>query len=75
MMIFTGIYRHYKGGLYLVLGVSQISGTEDDPQAQRYVVYVPLYTHKGAALILRPVEEFDEMVGTEQRFKYLGDVL
>lgn len=84
-----GLYQHYKGKLYLVLGVGQMSGTEDDPKATIYVVYVPLYPHRGSGIILRPASEFREMLtGTQviengvlpqtsktPRFKYVGNYL
>jgi hypothetical protein len=79
MIIPSGIWQHYKGGMYLVLGVSQMSGTEDDPKAELFVVYVPLYKHKGAGLILRPALEFIETVDDPRdsgaqvnRFRYVG---
>jgi hypothetical protein len=70
----TGIYRHYKGNFYLVLGVAQHSETNED-----LVVYVPLYLHPsgGKALRARPRGMFEESVefdGTLQpRFAFVGE--
>lgn len=40
-MIRPGIYRHYKGNLYVVLMVARHTETNED-----MVVYVPLYVHE-----------------------------
>ncbi len=65
-----GIYRHYKGKTYKVLGVAKHSETED-----KLVVYQALYGERG--LWVRPLDMFMETVqcqGQEvQRFKYVGD--
>ena len=67
----TGIYRHYKGKYYLVLGIAQHSETQE-----RLVVYVPLYEHGGAAMSVRPLDMFCESFmweGVKQkRFQYIG---
>jgi hypothetical protein len=81
----AGVYRHYKGHLYLALGVARHTETNED-----LVVYVPLYTHKngGKALQARPLRMWDELVSDEElrdsplsidvrsrrRFEYIGDV-
>ncbi len=69
-----GIYRHYKGPLYLVLGIARHSETQEE-----HAVYVPLYEHEGAAMAIRPLKMFRENViyeGREQpRFAYVGQRL
>jgi hypothetical protein len=63
-----GRYRHYKGGLYEVLGVARHSETEEE-----LVVYRALYGSGG--LWVRPRQMFLETVlvdGREMpRFSYL----
>jgi hypothetical protein len=64
-----GRYRHYKGGLYEVLGVARHSETEEE-----LVVYRALYGEGG--LWVRPRKMFQESVpfnGQDgPRFQYLG---
>ena len=53
-MIIPGIYRHYKGGLYMVLGVAR----HHEAHGKEYVVYHPLYLHgveKSLRLNIRPL--------------------
>ena len=50
-----GIYRHYKGNLYQVLGVAQHSET-----GEQLVVYVPQYGEGG--YWVRPLDMFCEQV-------------
>lgn len=50
-----GIYRHYKGQQYRVLGVARHSETMDE-----MVVYQPLYGERG--LWVRPAAMFAETV-------------
>jgi hypothetical protein len=50
-----GTYRHYKGGLYEVLGVARHSETEEP-----LVVYRALYGERG--LWVRPLAMFEETV-------------
>lgn len=50
-----GIYQHYKGRFYHVLGVARHSETE-----QEHVVYRALYGERG--LWLRPLEMFRDYV-------------
>ncbi len=71
----TGIYKHYKGNHYLVLGVAQHSETNEE-----LVIYVPLYLHPsgGKALRARPRSMWDEIVDNEKgvavhRFQYVGE--
>jgi hypothetical protein len=57
-MIHQGIYRHYKGNTYQVLGVAKHSETEED-----LVVYRALYDEW--RLWVRPLEMFSEKVEVE----------
>ncbi|ADR33064.1 protein of unknown function DUF1653 [Sulfuricurvum kujiense DSM 16994] len=67
-MVKSGLYRHYKGKYYEVIGVAKHSETEE-----LLVVYRPLYGEQG--LWVRPLEMFDEILpnGTK-RFTYSGEV-
>ncbi len=58
MTIATGLYQHYKGQQYRVLGVAQHSETEES-----LVVYQALYGEFG--LWLRPLSMFTEQVLVE----------
>lgn len=67
-----GVYEHYKGKRYLVLGTARHSETGED-----LVVYVPLYEHDGAAMWVRPAAMFTEEVETADRerrprFRFTG---
>lgn len=53
----TGVYQHYKGGKYLVLGVAKHSETKED-----LVVYVTLYENDMASMWVRPLTMFTESV-------------
>lgn len=66
----TGIYRHYKGGLYLVLGVGQHTETREI-----VVVYVALtgIHYPGPHIRVRPKAMFEETVNGIPRFAPLGD--
>ncbi len=65
-----GIYRHYKGGKYRVIGCAKHSETGDE-----FVVYQALYG-KGE-LWVRPKEMFLELVEVSSkkmlRFQYISD--
>jgi hypothetical protein len=64
-----GIYRHFKGGIYVVLGTGKHTETGEE-----FVVYMDLY--KNRELWLRPKDMFLEVVeknGKKMlRFEYLG---
>jgi len=75
----AGIYRHYKGGLYQVLGVAQDSETEE-----LVVVYValtgadlpgprmrvrPLHGEGGFSTYIKPTKDSNLVA----RFEYVGD--
>lgn len=69
-MIKQGIYKHYKGMLYQVIGVSRHSETLEE-----MVVYQALYD--GYGLWVRPLDMFMgtlEIDGQEvQRFKFISE--
>lgn len=60
MTIQPGTYRHFKGGLYTVIGVARHSETE-----QELVVYRPLSDEQG--LWVRPVGMWTESVEHDGR--------
>lgn len=68
----TGIYRHYKGKEYIVIGVGQHSETQEI-----CVIYIPLYDHQGCPFSFRPHEMFNGFVEIDgnkvKRFTYLGN--
>ena len=63
-----GLYRHYKGKHYEVIGVAKHSETNEN-----MVVYRPLYGERG--LWVRPLKMFEEtMPNGTKRFEYCGEV-
>lgn len=66
-----GVYEHYKGKKYNVIGVAKHSETLED-----LVIYEALYDNKTSKLWARPISMFNEEVevGGKKipRFKYLG---
>jgi len=60
-MIQAGVYRHYKGNIYQVIGVAKHSETEED-----LVVYQALYGECG--LWVRPINMFCEKVEVGRKF-------
>jgi hypothetical protein len=68
----AGVYKHYKGGLYLVLGVARHSETEE-----KLVAYVPLGVLAMPRIVVRPYKMFFDNVTTDgkkkQRFSYIGE--
>ncbi len=65
----AGVYRHWKGRDYLVLGL----GHEADAEGRTVVVYVPLYDVPGPRLAVRTVEGFlEEVTPGVPRFRYVG---
>lgn len=68
----SGIYRHFKGGLYLMLGLARHSETDE-----KFVAYVPLSVRSGPRITVRPYEMFfDEVTRdgvTQPRFTYVGE--
>ena len=67
-----GLYQHYKGHLYQIIGVSRHTETLEE-----LVVYQSLYGNYG--LWVRLVSMFQESVEQEKkmipRFKYIGEYL
>jgi hypothetical protein len=67
----TGLYKHYKGNTYEVIGLATHSEDETD-----LVVYRPTYGERG--LWVRPLAMFTESVeinGKEiPRFVFIGDI-
>lgn len=57
MKISKGIYKHYKGKKYKVLGVAKHSETLED-----LVVYKALYENELSKLWVRPLDMFNEQV-------------
>jgi hypothetical protein len=56
-MITKGIYKHYKGKIYEVIGVATHSES-----LEKMVVYKALYQQEGENLWVRPLEMFAENV-------------
>lgn len=67
----SGIYRHYKGQQYLVLGVAMHADNEE-----LMVVYVRLYEREGIPFFVRPLASFLEPLpdhmGGISRFEFMG---
>lgn len=59
-----GVYRHYKGGLYEVLGLGVKEATLGSLEEEFDVVYRPLDGKQLAAVdhafVLRPLDDFNE---------------
>ena len=71
----AGVYRHYKGGYYLVLGIARNSTNNDtiDRGMKRYVVYVGLTEKSGPRMFVREIKEFEERTANDvPRFSYVG---
>ncbi len=52
-----GLYKHYKGNLYEVIGIAQHSET-----LEKLVVYKATYQKEGENLWIRPLEMFKETI-------------
>lgn len=65
-----GIYRHYKGNLYRVIGVAKKPHTEEE-----FVMYELLYENDWSRYAVRPLKEFMEKVKVKSklqpRFQFL----
>lgn len=66
----NGIYKHFKGGEYKVIGIAKHSESLED-----FVVYKALYG--GKSLWIRPLKIFLENVEVNgkkvPRFEYIGE--
>ncbi len=66
-----GVYEHYKGDHYLVLGVAR-----DDRDETPLVIYSRLYPRAGVPLTARPLAQFTGEVDVAgesvARFRYIG---
>lgn len=60
MALKNGIYKHFKGNLYEVLGTAKHSETQEE-----YVVYKALYGERG--LWIRPLAMFNETIERDNR--------
>jgi hypothetical protein len=71
-MIQTGIYQHYKGQKYRVIGVAKHSETLED-----LVVYEALYENPKSKLWVRPLNNFTENIEIDgkqtPRFQYIQE--
>ncbi|MES2684024.1 MAG: DUF1653 domain-containing protein [Pseudomonadota bacterium] len=67
----AGVYRHYKGNLYLALGLAR-----EDETDETVVVYTRLYPREGLPMSTRRLAVWGEVVQTDAgplpRFAYLG---
>jgi hypothetical protein len=67
-----GIYEHFKGKRYLVLGTAKHSETLED-----LVVYIALYENEASMIWVRPVDMFfdeKEKDGKKvKRFKFISE--
>ena len=68
----NGIYQHYKGNKYEVIGIAKHSETLED-----LVVYRALYDNKVSQLWVRPLKMFTETIENDgkeiERFEYIGE--
>ncbi|MDP7247528.1 MAG: DUF1653 domain-containing protein [Candidatus Peribacteraceae bacterium] len=67
-----GIYQHYKGKKYRVLGIAKHSETLED-----LVVYQALYENEVSKLWVRPLTMFCEEMGVDgkkmPRFEFISE--
>lgn len=67
-MIKNGLYRHYKGMYYEVIGMAKHAQTNAD-----LIIYRPIYGARG--LLVAPIEMFEEMLPSGMLcFTYCGEV-
>lgn len=68
----AGVYKHYKGDLYLVLGIARHSES-----GEKLVVHIQLSGRAGAKMWARPYRQFiDEVIVNgviKPRFVYIGE--
>ena len=68
----AGLYRHYKGGIYQVLGIAEHSET-----GEHLVIYVSLAPLPGPRIRARPVHMWNDDIAwpdkvIRPRFSYIG---
>jgi len=72
MSLRPGVYRHYKGKEYRVLGVAKHS-----ENLEHFVIYEALYENSVSKLWVRPLLMFTEMVVVDgksiPRFEFVRD--
>lgn len=68
-LIPVGVWRHYAGKHYHVLGVARQTETNEE-----LVIYIPLYEHPEGGLTMqaRPLSMWHELVNGVSRFTYIG---
>lgn len=59
MNIEIGVYKHYKGNEYYVMGLAQDGELMED---RHFVVYMALYPKSGPRMFIRAKETFFELV-------------
>lgn len=68
----AGVYKHYKGGLYLVIGSARHSET-----GEKLVAYIQLSGRAGAKVWVQPYKRFFEEIVIagvmKPRFAYIGE--
>ena len=68
----NGIYQHYKGNKYEVIGIAKHSET-----LENLVVYRALYDNNVSQLWVRPLKMFTETIENDgkeiERFKYISE--
>lgn len=70
--LILGIYQHYKGGTYRIIGVAKNSNNLEE-----FVVYEALYNNPESKLWVRPLKEFTEEIlwpdgTTKPRYNFLN---
>jgi hypothetical protein len=68
-----GIYKHFKGNLYLALFLARHSETEED-----LVIYIDLYENKTSQIWARPLDMFMDYKELEdgskvKRFEFIRE--
>lgn len=71
MELKPGIYEHYKGGQYRLVGLAKLESTLED-----VVIYEPLSPNPVAKMFVRPLAEFTEVITRGSyhghRFRYMS---
>lgn len=69
----AGVWEHYKGERYVVIGIAR-----DDRDETPLVIYLRLYGRAGLPMTARPLDGFLAQVETAEglrpRFRYVGTV-